>query len=312
MEVYLKIKNKEYAIKLISNILIGMQALKSNDISIDDIGDYEILNENIENSIKLVDSFKLFKLCVDIGKVIEIKLLNGQNGIKNKKINVEEYYYENIKIALKENIDEVVDKVTNFIDLYGYFTTSDICYGYDDVDEYGNEINGYEHVFNLLDFVYFCYIVYEIIILFKSVKNYKPLKLSLLNSSYPLNVNKLNYKNDDEKTIIFDIIENKLNSLNVFDTKMEITIEKDYDKKNFFLERWKPIPLFSDPLSICLYELKLQLSEDVQPSYCICKNPYCNNFFIRENKNQDYCGEYECNCSRQNQRKDKQRRKQGT
>lgn len=170
--------------------------------------------------------------------------------------------------------------------------------------------------FNVLEFLFRCYLIYEIHILYNCVLYFKPSKLKIFNNTYKLKIEKPNWKSEgysgymsDDRDDFFNIIDEKLELLDKKSMAVRFLTIRDYEKdedgnKNF-TERWKTVMLFSTPLNVAIYELKLELSNNTETTFVVCKNPECNNVFERKSGRKKYCDDYECILSRQRLRANK-------
>lgn len=143
----------------VSNIAIEtINALKEQyklkKISINEIEVYvEGTNTLVKKEQKDIDSFIIFKAVLGIGKLIE-DLIDTSDITSNKDFKDDNEYYEYfLKTTLINNIDILTENTIKFISDYGFFVRRE------------------QKAFNLLDFVLFCYRVFEVHYLYKSIIN---------------------------------------------------------------------------------------------------------------------------------------------
>lgn len=308
MDIYYRERDKKTTNNVISELKVTFDIFKKGKIPPEELGSRNRFDDLQNEPKNLCSDNAIFKDVLNIGKIVDEILIN--NKLKKIDINnhlIELYYKSNISSALKTNLDMIERVTIGFIEKYGAFMTI------------FSKITDPKLTFKVIDFLFYCYIIYEIHILYCSALKNKPITLAIFNSLYELKICKINYKDDeysnlpnDNRDEIYDIIDERIKLLDKKMISARFLTIRDIDKDDyddFFNERWKTIIVFSNPISVAIYKLKLELSNNTETSFSICQNPHCNNVFERESARQKYCLKYECTLSRQRQRKVKEKEK---
>lgn len=302
MRVFYRKREERITSRVIKDLERGFDLFKQKQITVNNIGTKCQFDDNQQELDEGNNSCEIFKDILNIGKELEYLIDDGQIdklSIKGENFN---YSYEPvIAYTLQKNIDEIKKITLDFIKKYGAFMTA------------FSKVNNSLQTFNVLEFLIRCYIIYEIHILYNCVFHSKPCKLKIFNHIYNFKIIKPNWENEDYSYIyddrdkFFDIIDSKIKLLDKKSMAVKFLTVRDYEKyedgSKIFNERWKTVIQFSTPLNIAIYELKLELSNNSETSFVVCKNPNCNNIFERESRKKKYCDDYECILSRQRYRK---------
>ena len=232
-----------------------------------------------------IDSFTIFSNIFNLGKKIDNLI------IKSDLENIDKHTdYEIYKIVIQsllerdtyKNLFYLIDEIVRFFEKYGF-----VSFPESDYEEMKDECV-------ILDFLTIVYIMYEAFWLREQYAN--------ATHKYP----KI-YDYVFSKIKCNSILKQIQSNLEFIDSHINnyCRFETEYNSDN---ESWETKIIFNNALMLGVYELKVQLSRDNNDETIgICKNPACNNTFKRYGFKQQYCNEYECNLSRQNQRKQKSR-----
>lgn len=324
MKAYFLKRSSKVSAKAVQQLEEKINIFKSGKIAITEI-ELEAIPGTYHEETKekqRIDSFDIFNRIIKIGKLIEDKI-EDESKIADKNISSEIYYQNCITKVLEQNIDKISNETFNFIYDYGYFV-------FENRNKY----------FSMIYFSYFCYLVYEIFTLYKSVIQYKPINIKLFLNYHNLQIKPISFykgtdidivskdtnstrrrriekkisetiTSDEEEKIrneIFKIIESQIKIIEVNNNIARIKFYRDEEVDKFsneilFNEKYNTEIGFTNPLAVIVYELKMQLSNDAQTSLEICRNKQCKNTFKASNKNSIYCGRKKCNRYRARQRK---------
>ena len=239
---------------------------------------------------KYIYSYAVFMEIINIGKHLDdiSKIVASQdenfNRLLKSKMNSREEYIKTIIYYLLTTNGDIV---CEFFTLLGQFLVS---FGFiSNVYEKEKNVNKC----NILNTIYDFYIIYETFHLFKVLKKEQKLTNLFLFSSY------------DEIIGEKEVIQCIDNILTKYEDNINFIHHSKFDKEN---DRWETIILFSNALSLAIYELRMQLSENIECTIKICENPLCNKTIEVYHKGQKYCNEDdnpECKRARQNARKNK-------
>ena len=298
MEAFYRKRENKITTKVIEELKAKFNLFKDNKLKVGELGSCNRFDDNFDEPNNKINSAEVFKDVLEIGRTID-------NLLEIKKTNIDDHLIENyyktiISSAIKSNTDIIEKSIIDFINKYGAFMTII------------SKITDPKITFSVVDFLFYCYVIYEIHTLYCSIIKNKPIKLVTFNNIYNYKINKISNKKEDDfdefnsdDDEIYDIIDERLQLLDKKMISVKFLTIKDMDDDDYFNYRWKTIMIFSNPVSLALYELRLELSNNTETSFSICQNPYCNNVFIRYSARQKYCLEYECNLTRQRIRKQK-------
>lgn len=256
-------------------------------------GNIAIVDKDIsikyEEKPKIIYSYEPFEYIIDIIKIFDSQMSDYSNdefiktiiSVKNK---TQEEIYKNILYYLCSKYGELAENMINIIGQYmTYFGF--VRNVYDD-KVLTNKCN----VFKL---IYSFYLLYETFYLFKNLNNEM--------EELPLFIFKLKYGEYSERDVI-DKINYNLSYLENIDS---FSYHSEFDEENIL---WKTELLFNNSLSLAIYELRMQLSKNVDITFSICENPMCLKTIVITNGNQHYCMDNkECKRTRGKQRKKKSR-----
>ena len=233
-----------------------------------------------------INSYEVFISTYNLGKKIDEYISDNIFNDINKSDNIYNVYKQVILSLLESNskiVLELSELILDFFDNYGFV----VLYDYEDYLSTKDECIIYYYLL-------FTYLIYESFLLRINLADNRKIysKIYSFINNAPSNN---------------ELLEHIDNNLKFLDSKItnHCYFKTIFDNKN---ESWNTNIIFNNPLVLSIYELKIQLSRDNNDETIgICKNPACNNSFKRIGFRQQYCLEYECNLSRQSQRKRKSR-----
>lgn len=233
-----------------------------------------------------INSYEVFISIYNLGKKIDEYISDDNFNSINKSNNIYDIYKQVILSLLESNniiILELSELILDFFNNYGFV----IIYDYEDYLSTNDECIIYY-------FLLFTYLIYESFLLRINLADNRKVysKIYAFINNNPRNNELLEHINNNLK--FFD---SNVNNHCYFNTIFDSTNDS-----------WNTNIIFNNPLVLSIYELKIQLSRDNNDETIgICKNPACNKSFKRIGFKQQYCSDYECKLSRQNQRKRKSR-----
>lgn len=234
---------------------------------------------------KYIEPYDVFKEIYSIGEIINNCIIKEDiNNFNNNNEKTKEY---------KKIISKMASRKNNFKALFIIIISIILKFGI----TYTTKKDDYLKTCNVIDLLYFSYLIYETYTLYYCYQNGLDNKLKIYNH--------INTSNN-----ITNILETINNNIIFLDNNIDNTsyYETTYDEEN---EKWNSFFVFENPLSITLYELKRYLSFDVNgKNIGVCK--YCLNTFERIGTKQKTCNNYECITKRANERKRKSNNKKKT
>ena len=335
MRTYFLKRNKVVSADATKMILEKINNFKNGEISIFDIeipafGDTFNINAKLN---EYVDSFTFFNSILKIGKIIEDNLVTKKTTDKGR--NYIDYYQNCIAETLTKEIDKISEEIPYLFSDYGYFVF------YNTLTHKENAFNLFYFVY-FCYLTYETFTLFKCVVQFKTIKlklflNYYDLQLKplryyeTLSTEMPEDIkpserkrardNKINkidkiyeyiandIEEDSKRNKIFKIIENRMETLQRRNNVVRFQFSRDFDidklnNEKAYNDRFKTEMIFTNPLAIVVYELKVQLTNDTETSLAICQNEQCSNTFkTNKNKNTKYCGKKKCDKSRARQRK---------
>lgn len=282
-------KITEEDIQKSTEVLSEIKATLDKRRGIDENGNIVVIQaENeiykVARKTEEIKSYEVYKKIIDIGKSLEQLISENKDNanidLDILKLNQRDLFYKYVLNLIMKDIDTFeiyLSEIIYLMTLYGFIHTE--------------RIEDFDGMCKVLNFLYYCYVFYEIFYLYWSIiggnENTETTLYILFNKQQSMSLDRYAYIEE-----MLEILSVQLNS--------PIDVKSEFDNEGF---RYNIYLVFDNALALALYELRLQLTDNADTTFAICKNPHCLNTFDRTTRKSEFCEDYECGLSRDNQRK---------